>query len=170
MAKLSRKEFLGFGAVLAGATGFASGGLETLASAQPSVGAGPGVAADLIVTNARVLTSDPSLPRAEAFAVRNGRFIAVGSNAEVRILASAQTRPIDAAGATIYLSGKEPLSHGRWWLQGDKYCSQWPPQGGWACYAVMGDPDARPPTLTWIGDSGRRYPSTVAIGNVLKAQ
>lgn len=76
----------------------------------------------------------------------------------------------DAAGATIYLSGKEPLSHGRWWLQGDKYCSQWPPQGGWACYAVMGDPDARPPTLTWIGDSGRRYPSTVAIGNVLKAQ
>src|SRR5688500_5428951 len=101
MTKFSRKEFLGFGAALAGATGFASAGLDTLVSAQPSPGAGPGVAADLIVINARVLTIDPAMPRAEGFAIKNGRFIAVGSTADIRNLANAQTRQIDAAGATI---------------------------------------------------------------------
>jgi predicted amidohydrolase YtcJ len=101
MSKFTRKEFFGFGAALAGATGFASAGLETLVSAQPAVGAGPGVAADLIVINARVLTIDPATPRAEAFAIKNGRFIAVGSTADIRNLANAQTRQLDAAGATI---------------------------------------------------------------------
>src|ERR671910_1736425 len=71
MSKFTRKEFLGFGATLAGATGFASADLDTLVSAQPSVGAGPGVAADLVVINARVLTIDPAMPRAEAFAIKN---------------------------------------------------------------------------------------------------
>jgi predicted amidohydrolase YtcJ len=99
--KISRKQFMGFGAALAGATGFASGGLDTLAGAQPAAGSGPGVTADLIVTNARVITMDPALPRAEAFAVRAGRFIAVGSSADIRNLANAPTRQIDAGGATI---------------------------------------------------------------------
>ena len=43
---------------------------------------------DLIVVNARVLTSDAAQPRAEAFAVKNGRFIAVGSTSDVRNLAT----------------------------------------------------------------------------------
>ena len=99
--RISRKQFMGFGAALAGATGFASAGLDALVSAQPTVGAGPGVAPDLIVSNARVITMDAALPRAEAFAIKDGRFIAVGSSADVRNLANAQTRQIDAGGATI---------------------------------------------------------------------
>src|SRR5918994_3199968 len=101
MTKYSRKEFLGLGAALAGATGLSSAGLDTIVAAQPTVGSGAGVAADLIVLNARVLTGDTSLPRAEAFAIKNGRFIAVGSTADIRNLANAQTRQLDAAGATI---------------------------------------------------------------------
>jgi predicted amidohydrolase YtcJ len=37
-------------------------------------------AADTIYVNANVLTMDVSKPHAEAFAVDNGRFTAVGSN------------------------------------------------------------------------------------------
>jgi predicted amidohydrolase YtcJ len=73
-------------------------------AAAPDVhaqGAGPGVIADLIVTNARVITIDPALPRAEAFAIKSGRFIAVGSNADVGNLAGARTQRLDAGGATI---------------------------------------------------------------------
>jgi predicted amidohydrolase YtcJ len=44
---------------------------------------------------------DPALPRAEAFAVKNGRFIAVGANDDVRNLASSQTEVIDATGMTV---------------------------------------------------------------------
>jgi predicted amidohydrolase YtcJ len=95
---MSRKQFLGFGAAVAGA------GLAGGRAAAPDVhaqGAGPGVIADLIVTNARVITIDPALPRAEAFAIKSGRFIAVGSNADVGNLAGARTQRLDAGGATI---------------------------------------------------------------------
>ena len=55
---------------------------------RTAIAAGPGVEADLIVVNARVYTMDPALPRAEAFAVKDGRFLAVGSTADIRNLAT----------------------------------------------------------------------------------
>jgi predicted amidohydrolase YtcJ len=99
MAKYTRGEFLGFGAALAGA--FTLGrlpGVEQAASAQPIVPAGE---PDLIVVNARVLTSDAAMPRAEAFAVKNGRFVAVGSTSDVRNLATARTPIVDAQRMTV---------------------------------------------------------------------
>lgn len=57
--------------------------------------------ADLIVTNARVYTADESRPLAEAFAVRDGRIIFVGSRQEADALKGAATRVLDAAGKTI---------------------------------------------------------------------
>lgn len=57
--------------------------------------------ADLVVTNAKVCTVDDRMPRAEAFAVKNGRFIAVGSNEEVKGLVGKDTRTYDAQGMTI---------------------------------------------------------------------
>ena len=99
MAKYTRGEFLGFGAALAGA--FTLGrlpGAEQAASAQPV--ASPGEP-DLIVANARVLTSETAMPRAEAFAVKNGRFVAVGSTSDVRNLATARTPVIDAQRMTV---------------------------------------------------------------------
>jgi|SRR6185312_1700300 len=56
---------------------------------------------DLIVLNARVTTVDPRQPRAEAFAVRSGRFIAVGSNADIRNLQRPGTMSWNAQGAGI---------------------------------------------------------------------
>src|SRR5271154_871625 len=40
--------------------------------------------ADLVVLNAVVYTVDPAMPKVAAFAVRGGRFIALGSDAEIR--------------------------------------------------------------------------------------
>jgi predicted amidohydrolase YtcJ len=57
--------------------------------------------ADLIVLNANVLTVDAKLPAAEALAVRAGRFVAVGSNADVKLLAGPQTRILDLGGKTV---------------------------------------------------------------------
>jgi predicted amidohydrolase YtcJ len=56
---------------------------------------------ELVVSNARVITVDSRQPRAEAFAVKNGRFLAVGSNAEVRNLIRQGTPTFDAQGAMI---------------------------------------------------------------------
>src|SRR3954465_10781052 len=101
MAKYSRGEFLGFGAALAGAFT-----LDPLRAAAPSAGAQAPAARrgdepDLLVVNARVLTSDTAAPRAQAFAVKNGRFTAVGSNDEVRNLSTAAATVIDAQQMTI---------------------------------------------------------------------
>ena len=57
--------------------------------------------ADLIVVNANVVTVDPQKPYAEAFAIENGHFSAVGTNAEIRRLATASTKILDLKGKTV---------------------------------------------------------------------
>src|SRR5688572_26618387 len=102
MARITRGEFLGLSAALAG--GFtvgrqAAGASSTVAAqtASPAIATEP----DLIVINARVYTVETVNPRAEAFAVKNGRFVAVGSTADVKNLATARTQVIDAGRMTV---------------------------------------------------------------------
>jgi predicted amidohydrolase YtcJ len=66
---------------------------------------------DLIVVNAKVYTMDDTRPHAEAFAVQNGRFSAVGTNAEVRALAGRATQVIDAAQMTVVPGFIDTHSH-----------------------------------------------------------
>ena len=47
---------------------------------------------DLIVTNAKVYTVDDAMPRAEAFAIRDGKFVAVGKSDEISSLAGKGTQ------------------------------------------------------------------------------
>ena len=101
MGRITRGEFLGFGAALAGAGVFVSTGQNGLAAQTQNPGSSSSVEPEIVVHNARVFTIDPALPRAEAFAIKNGRFVAVGQSADVRNLATARTRVIDAAQATI---------------------------------------------------------------------
>jgi predicted amidohydrolase YtcJ len=58
-------------------------------------------APELVVFNARVVTVDPRQPRADSFAIKDGRFLAVGSNADVRNLIRKGTPTWDAKGAAI---------------------------------------------------------------------
>lgn len=57
--------------------------------------------ADLIVTNARVLTMDPDAPRAAAVAIAGEHILAVGGADRIAGLAGPATRIIDAAGRTL---------------------------------------------------------------------
>ena len=58
-------------------------------------------AADTIVIDAKVITVDPNHPSAQAFAIDNGRFTAVGTNAEILKLKMASTNVIDLKGETV---------------------------------------------------------------------
>jgi predicted amidohydrolase YtcJ len=103
MSELSRKDFLGLGAIAAAglSTGCAPGGARDRSSAP-----------DLLVTNARVLTQDETLPVAEAFAVENGRFAAVGSTADVEHLAApGRTVVVDVEGMTVVPGFIDAHSH-----------------------------------------------------------
>src|SRR6476469_1530443 len=98
----SRREFLGL--TTAGAAGIltrpwlaSSGGFFPATTAQSQPGTDP----DLVVFNAKVYTMDDATPRAEAFAVSGGRFVAVGSSARIKALAGKRTQTFDAKQMTI---------------------------------------------------------------------
>ena len=57
--------------------------------------------ADLVVFNAKVYTVDSRTPKAEALAVKAGRFIAVGSNADIKGLIASGTQTLDAMQMTV---------------------------------------------------------------------
>jgi predicted amidohydrolase YtcJ len=58
-------------------------------------------APDLVLLNGDVVTMDPRQPRARALAIADGRFVAVGSDDDVRNLATAGTRTVDLGGRTV---------------------------------------------------------------------
>ncbi len=96
----SRREFMSVtGAGIAAVVGGPLLGAATAARTQ-----GTGVRAqdaDLVVFNAKVYTVDDRAPRAEAFAVKGGRFVAVGSTSEIRALIGKGTRTFDAKQMTV---------------------------------------------------------------------
>jgi predicted amidohydrolase YtcJ len=57
--------------------------------------------ADLIITNARIITMDKAKPFAEALAISGNRILRVGSAAEVMALRTAKTRVHDNRGNTV---------------------------------------------------------------------
>jgi predicted amidohydrolase YtcJ len=56
---------------------------------------------DVILYNANILTIDSAQARAGAVAIADGRFLAVGSNDDVRHMAKAGTRQVDVGGKTV---------------------------------------------------------------------
>lgn len=101
MRKYSRSEFLSLSAMLAGAAALTKVPIGRALGQPARLPAIPPETPDLIVVNGRVLTQDRALPRAEAFAVKHGRFTAVGSNSDIRNLATRTTPVIDAGRMTV---------------------------------------------------------------------
>ena len=57
--------------------------------------------ADLVVFNAKVYTVDSRAPKAEAFAVKASRFVAVGSTEEIKAFIGKGTQTFDARQMTV---------------------------------------------------------------------
>src|SRR5437868_1052726 len=92
----SRREFMGLVALgAAGALTSRRGfGMAAALAPQPPD-------ADLVVFNARIYTMDPALARAEAFAVKGGRLIAIGKTPDIKGLVRRGTQTLDAKQMTI---------------------------------------------------------------------
>ncbi|MBI3491439.1 MAG: amidohydrolase [Acidobacteria bacterium] len=102
MTKHNRREFVSLtGAGLAGLAAAPWLDATDVAAAVPAPVGIDAQDADLIVINAKVYTVDPSMPRAEAFAVKGGRFLAVGSTADIKALAGKSAQTFDAKGMTV---------------------------------------------------------------------
>jgi predicted amidohydrolase YtcJ len=98
MSKMSRAEFLGLSGLLAGfgvGYGRSSRAVAQVTSNQFAI------EPDVVLLNARVYTVDEDQPRAEAFAIKDGRFIAVGSTSDIKNLARGRTKIIDGQQMTV---------------------------------------------------------------------
>jgi hypothetical protein len=72
----------------------------------------------------------------------------LGANPEDKI-----EQIFQSTGLTIYIEHGSQ-SQGQWKVDGDKYCSVWPPSKYWACYSVTQDGEA----ITFVSSSGERFP------------
>ena len=103
----TRREFFALtGVAIGGAAAVARLGAQgqrapgTPAAPRAAATAASG-SADLIVINAKVYTMEAGAPRADAFAVKGGRFIAVGGSNEIKGLAGKDTTTFDARQMTV---------------------------------------------------------------------
>ena len=71
----------------------------------------PQTAPDLIVHNAKILTVDEGFSIAEAAAVKDGAFVAVGTDAEVLATAGPDTRQVDLGGKSMLPGFNDTHSH-----------------------------------------------------------
>lgn len=98
--RMNRRRFLTLAGGGAGALVWARSPRMAAWAQEPMTDAnGP----DLVVVNAKIYTMDARLPGAEAFAIRGGRFQAIGSSADIRNLARRATPVFDAQQMTIVL-------------------------------------------------------------------
>jgi len=57
--------------------------------------------ADILILNANIITIAPGQPQAEAVAIKNGKFVAVGSTSELHSLIGSNTHVMDLKGQTV---------------------------------------------------------------------
>jgi predicted amidohydrolase YtcJ len=111
MANHTRRDVLrGAGAL---AAGLASPG-AVLAAAQAGGTPTERRAPDVIVHNALVYTMDEAQPQAEAFAVSDGRFTAIGRSADVLNLKGLRTQVIDGQGRAVFPGFIDAHTHPAW--------------------------------------------------------
>ena len=75
--------------------------LSVLSCLALSGGTEAPLTADLVLFNGRIFTVEKSMPWAEAVAMRDGKFIAVGSDAEVKKLIGKNTQAVDLQGKLV---------------------------------------------------------------------
>jgi predicted amidohydrolase YtcJ len=66
---------------------------------------------DLVLYNGHIITIDATQPKAEALAIAGDRFLAVGSNVDIRALARRGTTRVDLAGRTVVPGFIDAHSH-----------------------------------------------------------
>ena len=57
--------------------------------------------ADTVIRNANIITIDRRNPKAQALAIRDGKFMAVGSNSSIGDLVGTGTQVLDMSGRTV---------------------------------------------------------------------
>ena len=72
------------------------------------------LAPDLVLHNGKIVTVDEDFSIAQAVAIKDGRFVAVGSDSEILSLAGADTEQVDLEGNTVLPGFNDSHLHLAW--------------------------------------------------------
>jgi len=127
--------------------------------------AAPGASADQVFVHAAVYTQDPTQPWVESFAVADGKYLAVGSDATIRAFVGPATRVVDLEGRMVMSGLVDDHVHAVDGAMGELYdcifpstatpaqlrhaiagCAKRTPNGGWISGGF------------WASDFFKRYP------------
>ncbi len=98
-----------------------------------------------------VHAAETQLKGPEIFLVLNDKILTTVQNGEPA------NQIFQKSGTTFYNAGGSQ-SQGSWKVEGDQYCSVWPPNPNWACYDVAQDGDK----VTFVSKSGKRTEMSVS--------
>ncbi|MBV8670704.1 MAG: amidohydrolase family protein, partial [Candidatus Eremiobacteraeota bacterium] len=103
-----------------------TGLLPTSAAFGASVAGTSADPPDIVVLNANVVTVDATRFSAQAFAIRDGRFVAVGLNSEIAALRGNSTQVVDVGGKTVVPGFNDVHLHPRTIFERDSlYYTPW---------------------------------------------
>jgi hypothetical protein len=85
---------------------------------------------------------------AEQWAVLDGAAVRAALEGRVLIYSGGARQDFRASGKTLYNAGQD--SWGNWRVQGNQYCSEWPPSDLWACYDLQSNGSV----IRFIGAAG----------------
>ena len=97
----------------------------------------------------------PGMAMADGWQRLTGDQITAALTGRVVLHGGGQRQGFAADGGTVYDD-----SRGHWRVEGDQYCSQWPPSERWACYGVelngpeLNGPELNVPDIRFVAKDG----------------
>ena len=153
----SRREVLRWGA--AAGLAFACGGTKMEAQTPTETP----LPADLILLHGRLATLDERRPLTSAAAIRDGRFVAVGTAAEVMAYRADKTRVLDLGGRPVIPGRNDSHMHPLRGGLNDKLELRWDGVPSLAdALRLLREPAQRPPPPQWVRVVGGRTECQVA--------
>lgn len=83
----------------------------------------------------------PAVAEAQQWAMLKGDAVRQALSGRTLAYESGATQIFRADGGTTYITDSESIGH--WRVEGDRYCSVWPPSDRWTCYGVTRSADGR---------------------------
>ena len=103
----------------------------------------------IIMATVVALLCGPAI--AEEWTSLDGAAIAAALSGRELVYAGGAKQSFRTDGGTTYSAGAG-YSDGKWRVEEDAYCSNWPPSGSWSCYGLEQDPASG--RLRFVGASG----------------